>query len=159
VGIAQVFKFQDLEPIVLNCNIQEFSARQSDVKGSAAESQTKDANMYTVECEDYILTLVDTPGLGDTQGYETDEQHKKTIITKVQQLTEINAILYVHRASDTRSDLQLKYYLNSFKTMLTNECKDNFVVCFTGVVNPMRIEAIQVLQDVGIPIHHVHSIF
>jgi hypothetical protein len=61
--------------------------------------------------------------------------------------------MYVHRVSDTRKDNFLKYYLNSFKSMLTKECKDNFIVCFTGVVNPMKIEAIPALQDIGIPIY------
>jgi hypothetical protein len=29
--------------------------------------------MYTLENEEFIITLVDTPGLGDTEGIEVDE--------------------------------------------------------------------------------------
>ena len=78
--------------------------------------------MYTMECDEYILTLVDTPGLGDTEGITADEKHIKNIITRVQTIISINAIVYVHRATDVRKDLCLQYYINSFKGMLTKEC-------------------------------------
>jgi hypothetical protein len=50
--------------------------------------------------------------------------------------------MYVYRASDIRADLQLKYYVNSYKEMLTKECREKFVIYFTQVVNAMRIEAV-----------------
>ena len=66
--------------------------------------------------------MVDTPGLGDTEGTTADEMHIKNIIKRVQTLISINAIVYVHRASDVRKDLFLQYYISSFKGMLTKEC-------------------------------------
>jgi hypothetical protein len=38
---------------------------------------------HTVECEEYILTLIDTPALSDIEGYEKDEEIKKSIITRM----------------------------------------------------------------------------
>ena len=36
--------------------------------------------MYTIEGPEYIVTFIDTPGLGDTEGAKKDEEHVKKII-------------------------------------------------------------------------------
>ncbi|KAL4512568.1 hypothetical protein ABPG72_020405 [Tetrahymena utriculariae] len=156
IAISQTVTFkgthQKEQKVVLDCNIQEFLDRQSEIlESSQSKSQTKDCFMYTIKSDSYTITLVDSPGLGDTEGTEADEQHIKTIISRVQSLVEINCILYVHRATDCRKDLYLQYYLAQFRGMLTKDYQNNFIVCFTGVVNPAKIDAETVLQEIGIP--------
>lgn len=63
--------------------------------------------MYSIETPAFILTIVDTPGLGDTEGIKKDDENIKNIIASVQQLIEINGIVYVHKASDQRLDIYL----------------------------------------------------
>ncbi|EAR96169.1 50S ribosome-binding GTPase (macronuclear) [Tetrahymena thermophila SB210] len=153
VGITQHFSFND-QKFILQCNVDQFSNKQSDIGISSSKSQTKECNMYTVEGDKCILTLVDTPGLGDTEGAEADQKHIKNIIARVQQLTEINAILYIHKAQDNKKDLLVQYFINQAMSMLTKECKKNFIVCFTNVINPMKIDALQVLKDMNIPLDY-----
>lgn len=103
-----------------------------------------------METEKEVYTFIDTPGLGDTNGVKQDEENIKRIIIGVQKVSNINAILYIHRASDCRADHYLKYYIDKLRSMLTKSFKDNFVICFTGVVNPMKIDAEETLRSLNI---------
>lgn len=135
----------------LTCNLSCFKDRQSDKLGNQSESQTRIPNVYTIETATAIFTIVDTPGLGDVGGTLKDKEHVKNIVLGVQSLTEINAILYVHRSTDLKKDLFLQYYISELKGMLTEDCKDNFVVCLTSVVNPGRVQdCLKTLTQVGI---------
>ena len=58
----------------------------------------------------------------------------------------INAIIYVHKATDIRKDDYLQYYLNEIKSMLTVNFAKNLLVCFTCVNNPGKIDAEEVLR-------------
>jgi predicted GTPase len=92
--------------------------------------------MYSLEGPDFKLTLVDTPGLGDTRDIEGDKESIRSIIAGVQALTEINAVCLVHKGTENRSDSTLGYYIQEIRGMLTKDLKDNFVVLFTHVQNP-----------------------
>jgi hypothetical protein len=58
---------------------------------------------------DKKVTLIDTPGLLDTKGIEFDAKHIKKIVGSVQKLDSINSICYVHKSSDERGEVSLKY--------------------------------------------------
>ncbi len=47
------------------------------------DSQTKEPNIYGIETKDYKLTIIDTPGLGDTGGDNIDEKHIDTMIQSI----------------------------------------------------------------------------
>jgi predicted GTPase len=57
------------------------------------------------------MTIFDTPGLGDTNGVQNDTKHITNIIAGIQCEEEINVICYVHKGSDVREDIYLKYYI------------------------------------------------
>lgn len=74
------------------------------------------------------------------------------MIAQIQQLSEITCVLYIHKQSDLRKDLYLQYYVNALKQMLPKKYEDNFVVCFTNVFNPLKIDAFMTLKELGIPL-------
>jgi hypothetical protein len=67
-------------------------------------------------------------------------------------LNEINALCYVHKATDLRKDISLRYYIQELRGMLTKEYYKNFVVLFTNVINFKKIDAIPCLEELGIPV-------
>ena len=136
----------------LPCNIKEFDTRQSTHGVSEADSQTTKPNIYDFENPHLTLTIVDTPGLGDTRGLAQDQANIKEIATAVAALTDFNAIVLVHKATDCRKDIVLSYMLKEFQSMLPKECKNNMLVAFTAVQNPQKIDAIPALKQMQIPV-------
>jgi len=62
----------------------EFHNKQSDLLTSKTyESQTSKAFIYDLQGKDYDISLIDTPGLGDTKGTKVDEENTKTIIAGI----------------------------------------------------------------------------
>lgn len=136
----------------LKNNIDEFGEKQSDFNSNISASQTTECNIYTFENDNLILSLIDTPGLGDTNGYEQDQQNVATIVNGVQKVHDFNAICLVHKGTDAKQDTILKYLISELKGMLTKECQNNFIVCFTAVVSKFKIDATHAIQAMGIPI-------
>ena len=104
---------------VFKCNIPHFINLQSDnVLLSESKAQTQTCNMYDFSTEDFELTLVDTPGLLDSDGIEKDKAHIKNIVNAVAALGDIHGVLLVHKGSDCREDPSLSYMIGEFKNML-----------------------------------------
>ena len=62
----------------------EFSSKQSDnLTSNTCESQTSKAFIYELHGKDYDISLIDTPGLGDTKGIKVDEENTKTIVAGI----------------------------------------------------------------------------
>lgn len=136
----------------LSCNIKEFDSKQGNFGGTQAESQTTKPNIYDFENPYLKLTVVDTPGLGDTRGMAQDRENIQEIAAAVAALTDFNAIVLVHKATDCRLDAVLRYMLKEFQGMLPKECKKNILVAFTAVTNSKKIDARPALVKIGIPV-------
>ena len=138
--------------ISLDSNISEFRSKQSDLGGNQSTSQTTKANIYDLENEEYKLSLIDTPGLCDTAGTEADQGHYKNICAAVSALSDFNCIVLVHKASDCRKDPIMSYLVGELRAMLPKGIERNFMVCFTNCVNPSKIDALDTLKEMNIPI-------
>src|SRR3990167_8287281 len=57
---------QENVKVQLPCNIPNFVKKQSDASTTQMNSQTSKPNIYDVENSQMRLSIVDTPGLGDT---------------------------------------------------------------------------------------------
>jgi GTP-binding protein EngB required for normal cell division/predicted solute-binding protein len=160
IAITQNFELLNLETrttkkFQLKCNIEEFREKQSDCDKGQQCSQTERCNIYTLKRAGLTLSLIDTPGLGDTRGMDQDKKNVAYIVDGVQQLGDFNSICLVHKSSDIRTDVILKYLIEELKGMLTKECKNNFIVCFTGVVSKNKIDAFSALETMLIPLVNI----
>lgn len=136
----------------LKNNLIEYQNAQSDERsGSTTNSQTSEVNSYPLELDEIILTIVDTPGLADTNGVGQDEINIQEIVRGVAALGEFHAILFVQKATDTRKDTTIKYLLSEIQGMLPKSCEDNFFTCLTAVVNPLKLDVLPVLEEMNIP--------
>lgn len=135
----------------LECTFNEFENKQSDGNKKVSESQTEWCNIYTFENSQLKLSLIDTPGLGDTRGPEQDKKNIKEIVIGISKVSDFNAICLVQKQNDARKDDLLKYLIAELRGMLTKECENNFIICFTGVINSEKIDAIHALNEMQIP--------
>jgi len=79
-------------------NINEY-IMHSDVKNeninNKNESQTQKSKNYYYDYENIKINIIDTPGLGDTRGFEQDKENIKLIVDKLKETTTIDIILIV----------------------------------------------------------------
>ena len=143
-------------PVKMECNIKEFEKKQSDIKSSKGmgESQTQGYNTYTFQTEDYILTIADTPGMGDTKGIDKDKDNLRHIVCSIKELGSFHAVCLVHNASACKLNPSMKYAITELKGVLSEECKNNIVVCYTNVQNENNITATDALKALNIPLDH-----
>ena len=106
---------------------------------SQAHSQTSEVTVYKLNHQDgfqidYSLTIVDTPGFGDTRGIERDGM----IISQLQNLfsdphgvSEIDAICFVAQASLARLTPTQKYVFDSVLSIFGKDVAENIRIMVT----------------------------
>lgn len=137
--------------IELKSNINAFSKLQSDPQnGKQCESQTQNASIYSFPSANCTIHLIDTPGVGDTRGFEQDKKNIRAVVEALKASEQFNGLCLVFKATDQRVDPIIKYLVEQYRNIMTNECKNNLIVCFTYVSDPERVDARPALIDAGI---------
>ena len=127
---------------------------------SQAQSQTKDITAYTFhEHKDsplpYTLTVIDTPGFGDTEGLDKD----KRIVKQVKELfslrgpdgiDEIHGIGFVAQASEARLTHTQKYIFDSILSIFGKDMFGNMFMMIT-FADGQRPPVLDALKVAGIP--------
>ncbi|XP_077772729.1 uncharacterized protein LOC144324970 [Podarcis muralis] len=120
---------------------------------SQAQSQTSEVTAYVVHhCKGvqvpYSLTIIDTPGFGDTRGIE----HDKLITKQIREFfsspggtDHIDAICIVVQASSARLTHAQKYVFDSVLSIFGKDIKDNIqvLITFADGQTPPVLEAIK----------------
>ncbi|XP_053115346.1 uncharacterized protein LOC128329011 [Hemicordylus capensis] len=136
---------------------------------SQAESQTQEVTAYVVNHRKgfhvpYSLTIIDTPGFGDTRGIERDKlitQQIREFFSTPGCIDHIDAVCFVVQAPLARLTHAQKYVFDSVLSIFGKDIKDNIqvLVTFADGQTPPVLEAIKV-ADVpcakdaeGTPIH------
>ena len=121
-------RFNDKDKLVViptkkkPCNVEKYYSHHSENQNSESESQTQECFIYEFDNDNIYVTLIDTPGLGDTRGEKQDEENVNKIIDKLQTMTGFNSIVLIIPINNIRV----------VKKMLTKECQDNFIICFSN---------------------------
>ncbi|KAL8164718.1 UNVERIFIED_CONTAM: hypothetical protein K2H54_003218, partial [Gekko kuhli] len=136
---------------------------------SQAESQTSDVTAYEIHFQNgfqipYSLTIIDTPGFGDTRGIE----HDREIIRKVREffctpggIDHIDGVCFVVQASLAHLTHAQKYVFDSVLSIFGKDIKSNILILVTfadGQVPPV-LEAILESElpcakdDNNLPVH------
>jgi len=104
-----------------------------------AVSQTDNIVVYKVKHLpgmkiDYDLTIIDTPGFGDTRGVNYDKRLMQNIevLFHSKKITHLDAIGFVARAGDARLTAQQNYIFESILHIFGNDVKDNLVSILTN---------------------------
>ncbi len=79
------------------------------VNMGAGASQTQDVGKDRFYYGDYVVNIIDTPGLADTKGLETDKEHMEKIINFVASFGEFNAVCILVKRGENRTTHALRY--------------------------------------------------
>ena len=120
-----------------------------------AHSQTKKVTAYTFYamdglCVPYTLTIVDTPGFGDTAGITQDKETVKQMfeffsIGREYGIDHVNGVGVVVQAPNARLTHTQKYIFDSIQSVLAKDVSSNMflMVTFVDGSNPPVINAVQ----------------
>eukprot|EP01084_Bolivina_argentea_P237874 399669_1 len=127
--------------------------------GGNADSHTDHVTSYRIEktmgCNiNYNLTIIDTPGFGDTRGISKDEhtcQEYLYVFSEI--LTAVNGICFVVKASDNRLDPSQRYIFNQMLNLWGNDVRKNifFLMTFADGGKPNcsdALDTLEVLKDI-----------
>ncbi|XP_034008630.1 uncharacterized protein LOC117500049 [Trematomus bernacchii] len=146
-----------------------FKLVDEDQSRSQAESQTSEVTVYNINHQEgfkinYSLTIVDTPGFGDTRGIERDEEiteQIRNLFSSKRGVSEIDAVCFVVQASLARLTLRQKYVFDSVLSIFGKDVAENLqiLVTFADGQRPPVLEAIKAsgvpcpqTKD-GLPVH------
>ena len=128
-----------------------FKIVQDEKRSSQAQSQTRCITSYTIHHTKgmqipYTLTIIDTPGFGDTEGLGRDEQITEMIgkfLIHPETKIDDNAICFVASSADTRLTPTQEYIITSVLSIFGRDVKDNIrlLATFTDGSVPPVVEA------------------
>ncbi|XP_067341124.1 uncharacterized protein [Channa argus] len=125
-----------------------------DEKRSQCESQTSDVMVYEIfgfegKTLPYSLTIIDTPGYGDTRGIEHDlivSQRLFDLFRTENGVHEIHAVCLALKASENRVSSRLRYIFNSIVSLFGKDMEKKIVVLVTysdGITPENALKALE----------------
>ncbi|KAM9163427.1 uncharacterized protein ACDP82_001186 [Pangshura tecta] len=136
---------------------------------SQAQSQTSEVTVYEVNWKEgfkvaYSLTIIDTPGFGDTRGIEHDiklTEQIQAFFSTPGAIDQIDAVCFVVQASLARLTHAQKYVFDSVLSIFGKDIKDNIqiLITFADGQTPPVLQAINesevpCAKDAqGVPVH------
>ncbi|KAL3055780.1 hypothetical protein OYC64_018466 [Pagothenia borchgrevinki] len=129
-----------------------FMLVDEDQSKSQAESQTSEVTVYKINHQEGFkipssLTIVDTPGFGDTRGIKRDKEiteQIRNLFSSERGVSEIDAVCFVAQASLARLTPSQKYVLDSVLSIFGKDVAENIqvLVTFADGKRPPVLEAI-----------------
>lgn len=99
---------------------------------SVVESATSYPCSYTLKNEDKVeVTIIDTPGLGDTFDVMTDDTHIKAILDHFSMYEVIDAFVILLKPDEHRISQEFLYTIRKIFNQLHKSAKSNVVFAFT----------------------------
>ncbi|XP_051808949.1 uncharacterized protein LOC127535327 [Acanthochromis polyacanthus] len=146
-----------------------FKLIDEDQSKSQAHSQTSEVTVYKINHQDgfktpFSLTVVDTPGFGDTRGVARDKEITEQIrrlFTSINGVSELDAVCFVTQASLARLTATQRYVFDSVLSIFGKDVAENIqmLVTFADGKQPPVLEAINIAEvpcpknDLGFPVH------
>ena len=103
-----------------------------DSTARAMASKTSETKLYKTELCKMRMTVIDTPGFGDSRGLEKDKVNVKKIIDALRYQDYVNCVCLVINGRQSRMTASLKYVLSEISTILPREIFNNIIVVFTN---------------------------
>ncbi|XP_038160629.1 uncharacterized protein LOC119796228 [Cyprinodon tularosa] len=135
-----------------------FQIVEEEERRNQTESQTSDVIVYQIfglegQTLPFSLTIIDTPGFGDTRGLEKDDsvgQRLLDLFRSEDGVHEINAVGLVMKASDNRLSDRQMYVLNSVTSLFGKDLEKNIVAFITHSDGRNPKNALQALKAANV---------
>nr|XP_054761543.1 uncharacterized protein LOC129267962 [Lytechinus pictus] len=96
------------------------------------KSATKGPRSYVFTVGDRQVRLIDTPGIGDVDGYEQDEINMKKTLSHLTSYSQIHAICIFLKPNNARLTVMFRFCIQELLVQLHKSAKNNIVFCFTN---------------------------
>lgn len=135
-----------------------FKLIDEDQSKSQAESQTSEVTAYKINHQEGFkieqsLTIVDTPGFGDTRGIERDREiteQIRNLFSAELGVSEIDAVCFVAQASSARLTAAQKYVFDSVLSIFGKDVAENIRILVT-FADGQRPPVLQAVNASGVP--------
>lgn len=125
---------------------------------SQAESQTSEVTVYKLNHQEgfqipFSLTIIDTPGFGDTRGIDRDRiivEQLRSLFSAEHGVTEIDAVCFVAQASLARLTPTQKYVFDSVLSIFGKDVAENIRVLVT-FCDGQRPPVLEAINAAGVP--------
>ena len=101
--------------------------------GLSMKSLTRNSKSYKVDVGEFIIDIIDTPGLADTSGAEQNQKNIDNIIAALKKAKNIHCICLVINGTHSRMNSLMKNVFTEVKRALSPEVLDNFIIVLTKV--------------------------
>ena len=118
------------------------------------QSQTDKITIYNVRSPKYdnkLFKLIDTPGAGDTRGYEEEKKflrmYDKLFNEKIKNL---NCVTFMIKASENRENEFQKKIIKTITGLFAGDAFPNFLAVLTHADSDENFDAVQLLEKIDI---------
>ncbi|KAG6544702.1 hypothetical protein Mapa_013892 [Marchantia paleacea] len=114
---------------------ENITGKEEDLDGSlvgASATQICKAHVFKLKDNSMTVRLIDTPGVGDTRGFQQDKENFKDILTTMTQYEYIHGICILLKPDESRLNTYLGFCLSELLTYFHKSAVDNFAFCFTN---------------------------
>lgn len=96
-------------------------------------SQTKEVNIYHIKSHNSYppIKIIDTPGFGDTSGYDFDKKITRMIFDKFKEIKDLNAVCFICKYNEVRFNFSQRYIFNYIIDLFGKDMAENFLVLFS----------------------------
>ncbi|KAA0703615.1 hypothetical protein E1301_Tti015539 [Triplophysa tibetana] len=127
-----------------------------------SESQTSEITMYEVfpKKGPISLTIIDTPGYGDTRGLDKDlevAENLCTLFQSIEGVREVDAVCFVIQASKNRLSDRQHYIISSILSLFGKDVVNNIVFLFTHSDGLPPKNALGAINRANIPCRRDHD--
>ncbi|XP_053188045.1 uncharacterized protein LOC128371692, partial [Scomber japonicus] len=135
-----------------------FEIVEEEEKRCSTHSQTSDVIVYEIfgyedETLPYSLTIIDTPGFGDTRGIKHDDiisQRLSDLFRSDDGVHELSAVGLVLKASENRVSDRLRYIFDSVMSLFGKNMEENIVPLITHSDGITPDDALKALEAANI---------
>ena len=107
------------------------TGKDKNEKHESGQSATRYPKTYVFRSEDFTLNLIDTPGIGDTDGVDQDEKNFQYILDHIANVEELHGICILLKSNEARLTAMFEYCITKLLTYLHKDACKNIVFCFT----------------------------
>ena len=116
-----------------------YKMKKVSLGNSDRNENRRDGKSTTQYCKCYVFSiggieirLIDTPGIGDTHGVETDGTNMRNLLNFISQYKEIHAICVLLKPNNAHVGVVFKYCILQLLTHLNKSASRNIIFLFTN---------------------------
>ena len=110
----------------------KFGNDRDERDGTTGQSATRKTMVYPLYVGDYMVRLIDTPGIGDTDGVEQDKKNFVDVLSVLRNYEKLHGILILLKPNAARLTVMFRFCVEELLTHLHRSAAANMVFGFTN---------------------------